>query len=58
MYEAKLEFPEGCGSVLGQIPSMGGRGGGYGYFLELHIRTNAVKFNLMFMKTIILKIVT
>ena len=44
MYEAKLEFPEGWG-VIGQIPSVGGGGGGYGYFLEPHIPTdNASNF--------------
>ena len=32
MHEAKLEFPEGWGRVIGQIPSVG-----YGYFLEPHI---------------------
>ena len=33
MYEAKLEFPEGWGGgVIGQIPSVGGGGGGMDIF--------------------------
>ena len=34
MYEAKLEFPEGWGEVgvIGQIPSVGGGGGGLWIF--------------------------
>ena len=31
-----LDIPEGRG-VIQQIPSVGGGGGGYGYFLEPHI---------------------
>jgi len=56
MYVAKhWNFQRG-GGVIGQIPSTGG-GGGYGYSLELHIRKNVVTFNIIFMKTTILKIV-